>query len=197
MVDFFLERLNIEKIISIPFNFLCKRAFKFMGSNSYISPNCQIIGMKYIGIGKNSKICKNSRILALNKYNLQIFTPSIQIGNNVSVGFNCVLSCINSIEIMDDVTIGDNVYISDNKHSYQNPTMSVIDQPLEIGSTIIGKGCWIGYGAVLAGNIKIGKYSIVGANSVVTKDVNDYTMVVGSPAKVVKYYDHLKKTWEK
>ena len=50
----------------------------------------------------------------------------------------------------------------------------------------IGEGSYIGINAVIVGNIKIGKHCVIGANSVVTKNVPDYCVAVGSPAKVIK-----------
>ena len=54
---------------------------------------------------------------------------------------------------------------------------------------IIKEGAWIGAGAAIMKGVTVGKYAIVGANSVVTKDVQDYAVVVGVPAKVIKYLD--------
>ena len=50
----------------------------------------------------------------------------------------------------------------------------------------IGEGSYIGINAVIVGNVRIGKHCVVGANSVVTKDVPDYCVAVGSPARVIK-----------
>lgn len=55
------------------------------------------------------------------------------------------------------------------------------------GQTVsIGDGSYIGINAVIVGNVKIGKHCVIGANSVVTKDVPDYCVAVGSPARVIK-----------
>lgn len=52
----------------------------------------------------------------------------------------------------------------------------------------IGDGSYIGINTVIVGNVKIGKHCVIGANSVVTKDVPDYCVAVGSPVKIVKKY---------
>lgn len=54
---------------------------------------------------------------------------------------------------------------------------------------VIKQGAWIGAGASIMAGVTIGKYAIVGAASVVTHDVGDYEVVVGSPAKVIKTLD--------
>lgn len=60
----------------------------------------------------------------------------------------------------------------------------------------IGDGSWLGTHVVIAGNITIGKHCVIGANSVVTKDIPDYSVAVGIPAKVVKRYNFDTKCWE-
>jgi len=136
-------------------------------------------------------------LLALKAYRSQFFDPQINIGGNVSIGFGCTLSCVNSIEIGDDVTIGDNVYIADSSHEYRDIRHGILDQPLLPGRVFIGKGAWVGYGAFIAGNVSLGEHSVVGANSVVTRSVPAYTVVAGAPAKPVRRYSHELGEWVK
>lgn len=81
-----------------------------------------------------------------------------------------------------------NVYITDCDHEYRNVDISIIDQGIvqKRQKVSIGDGSYIGINAVIVGNVKIGKHCVIGANSVVTKDVPDYCVAVGSPAKVIK-----------
>ena len=79
-------------------------------------------------------------------------------------------------------------YITDCDHEYRDVNIPVIDQGIvQRGQRVsIGDGSYIGINAVIVGNVKIGKHCVIGANSVVTKDVPDYCVAVGSPAKVIK-----------
>lgn len=61
----------------------------------------------------------------------------------------------------------------------------------------IGDGTWIGTNVVIVGNVHIGKNCVIGANSVVSTNIPDYSVAVGSPAKVVKRYNFENKQWEK
>lgn len=81
-----------------------------------------------------------------------------------------------------------NVYITDCDHEYRNLGIPVIEQSIvQKGQTVtIGDGSYIGINVVIVGNVKIGKHCVIGANSVVTKDVSDYCVAVGSPTKVIK-----------
>ena len=60
----------------------------------------------------------------------------------------------------------------------------------------IGEGTWIGINAVIVGNIRIGKHCVIGANSVVTKDIPDYCVAVGIPVRVIREYNRVSKKWE-
>lgn len=60
---------------------------------------------------------------------------------------------------------------------------------------IIGEGSWIGTHCGIIGDVHIGKHCVVAANSVVTKDIPDYCVVAGAPAKIIKKYDFETKEW--
>jgi acetyltransferase-like isoleucine patch superfamily enzyme len=180
-----LEKVTLERLCA-PFAWLTRRRLKHAGRGSYVSPFIQGIGLDCVTLGNRSRINRYSRILALKRRGEQRFSPSLEIGDDVNIGFGCVLSCVNRLTIGNDVLIADHVYIADSKHGYSDPSKGVARQSLAVGRVEIGDGAWIGYGAVIAGEITIGEHSIVAANSVVTKSVEPYTMVGGVPAKVLK-----------
>lgn len=90
------------------------------------------------------------------------------------------------------------MYITDCDHEYRNVAIPVIDQGIvQNGQKVsIGDGSYVGINAVIVGNVKIGKHCVIGANSVVTKDVPDYCVAVGSPAKVLKRYNSETQQWK-
>lgn len=190
-----LQVIRLEALLAIPYRLIYSLVLRQYGRGAYVSPFIQAVGLDCVSLGDGSRISRNTRLLALKSYGKQTFTPSISIGNNVSIGFGCTLSCVNQLEIGDDVTIGDNVYLADSQHDYAHPEISVLDQPLLPGSIKIGRGAWVGYGAFVAGDVCIGAFSVVGANSVVTKSVEPYTVVAGVPAKPIKRFDHGLGQW--
>ena len=115
----------------------------------------------------------------------------VKIGKGSEIGERCRISIANSLEIGEKVLLSPNVYITDCDHEYRDIDVPVMDQGIvQRGQKVsIGDGSYIGINSVLVGNIKIGKHGVIGANSVVTKDVPDYCVAVGSPAKVVKRYN--------
>jgi acetyltransferase-like isoleucine patch superfamily enzyme len=62
---------------------------------------------------------------------------------------------------------------------------------------VIGEGSFIGFNSVILPNVVIGRHSVVGAHSVVTRDVPDYCVVAGNPARLIKRYSWQTKTWER
>jgi acetyltransferase-like isoleucine patch superfamily enzyme len=107
----------------------------------------------------------------------------IKIGKRVYLNSNLLAMARGGITIEDDVQMAANVQILTNNHDpYER-------QLLTVKPVLIQKGAWIGAGVTILPGISIGKHAIVGAAAVVTKDVPDYAIVVGNPAKVVKTLD--------
>lgn len=188
-------KVRLERLLAIPYGWMYRMMFRRMGRGAFVSPFIQTVGLDCVSLGSRSRISRNTRLLALKRYGAQSFDPLISIGDNVSIGFGCTLSCVNRIDIGHDVTIGDYVYIADSHHDYRNPVLGVLDQPLLPGGVSIGRGAWIGYGAFVAGNVSLGEHSVVGANSVVTHSVPAYTVVAGVPAKPIKRFNHKLGQW--
>lgn len=122
----------------------------------------------------------------------------------VTIGIGCKFNWGTQIESMSEVIIGDyvltapNVHITDRNHEYRNISVPIIKQGwFSRGPVVIESGCWIGTNAVIIGPVHIGKNSVVGANTVITKDIPDYSVAVGNPAKVIKRYNPENGVWEK
>jgi acetyltransferase-like isoleucine patch superfamily enzyme len=112
--------------------------------------------------------------------------PKVIIGNGVVIGRNNVIASKSSIIIGDNTIIGPFVQIIDHSHGFKNNEV-IKNQNATFGNIVIEEGCWIGSGAKILKGITIGKGAIIGANSVVTKDVPPMAVVGGVPAKIIKY----------
>lgn len=120
------------------------------------------------------------------------------LGNGVLLGKYNDFGCSNRIIIEDDVITAPYVHITDRDHNFEDVTTPIMWQGANSkGAVIIKKGCWIGFGAQIMSGIVIGQQSVVAAGSIVTKDVPDYSVVGGNPAKVIKKYNNITKKWEK
>ena len=174
-----------------------KRRLKHMGEGTFISPFAILQSMGCISVGSRTIIGSGTLVQPLQEYLTDVYTPSIEIGDDAYVGKRCTLSTPAEIVIGNEVTIGDHVYIGGGRHGYEDLDKGVRVQRLLSGSVRIGPRAWIGYGSFVAstGELEIGEHAVVAANSVVNELVPAFTVVAGSPAKPIKYFDRTKGEW--
>lgn len=121
----------------------------------------------------------------------------LEIGQGCAIGHFNHIYATRSIKIGCNVLTADRVYISDNLHNYEDISTPIMQQPVkQISEVTIGDGSWLGEGVCVIG-AKIGKGCVIGANAVVTKDIPDYSVAVGIPARVIKQYNLKTGQWEK
>ncbi len=119
------------------------------------------------------------------------------IGNGTYIGRFCHIYATSKIEIGTKVLMADKVYIADNLHSYENIQIPVIDQPIrQTKQVVIGDGAWLGENVCIIG-ASVGKNSVIGSNSVVTRDIPDHCVALGAPAIIVKRYNFESNGWQK
>ncbi|CAH7043774.1 putative lipopolysaccharide biosynthesis O-acetyl transferase WbbJ [Vibrio chagasii] len=112
------------------------------------------------------------------------------------------ITATNKVIIGNDVLIASKVYISDTNHgnysgeNQSDPSEIVSQRALSSGTVIIGDNTWICEGVSILSNVTLGCNVIIAANSVVTKSFPDDVILAGSPAKIIKKYNHDLKIWE-
>ncbi len=149
---------------------------------------------------------------------------SIYIGNKVYVGYKtwlasipltgskesnlivedgCIIGHFNHIYatkrvvLHKNVLTADKVYISDNLHGYEDTSIPILRQPIVQKREVeIGEGSWLGENVCVIG-ANIGRNCVIGANSVVTKDIPDFCVAVGSPARIIKQYNIYENSWQR
>ncbi|MEZ0542592.1 acyltransferase [Fibrella arboris] len=159
--------------------------------SSYVSvPFIGLTGGRYIKIGQNSTIGKHAWLAAFDTFRDQRFKPSINIGDNVTIGNFFCLTAIDKVEIGDGCLFSEYVYISDHSHGTDPRLGSPAIQPLHSkGNVIIGKNTFVGYRASILPGVKLGEHCVVGAHSVVTHSFPDFSVVAGVPARLLKNTD--------
>ncbi len=117
----------------------------------------------------------------------------ICIGSRTLIGISDVI--IGPVQIGDDCILAQHVVLSGLDHGYRDPDIPPVKQPCLAAPIVIEDACWIGANAVIAKGVRLGRHSVVGAGSVVTRDVPAYCVAAGNPAKIIKQYDPAKEQW--
>lgn len=175
--------------------FFNKFRFKEIYFSTYIK-KALIITPKYIKCGRNVYIGHQARIEGISQYNEVLYQPIIILEDGVSIQQNVHLTCANQITIGKNTAIAANVTITDIHHPYTDPDIPIEKQDIKVKSVSIGKDCKIYNNSVILPGVHIGNHVTVGANSIVNKDIPDYSVAVGIPAKIVKSYNFEKQCWE-
>lgn len=183
--------INIcRRVQNIIYSYLYVFGIKSVGKNFRIEYPARIYGGEFITIGKNFNSFGRLRLEAYKKHNGHIYKPTIIIGDNVSINFDCHIGCINQIVIGDNVLIASKVFITDHFHGNTSAESLLLPPSLRRveskGPVIIEDNVWIGEGVAIMPNVVIGKNSIIGANAVVTKSFPENSIIAGNPAKQIK-----------
>ena len=167
---------------------------KIYRSSHVISP-LRIDGGKNIFIGKNVFVAYKTWLAALP---LTGETECrLELHDGVTLGHFNHIYATKKIILKKNVLTADKVYISDNLHGYEDITIPIKNQPIiQNGEVVIGENSWLGENVCVLGS-SIGKHCIIGSNSVVTKNIPDYCVVVGAPAKIIKRYCFETQSWHK
>ncbi len=151
----------------------------FVHESSYIDEPCEI--------GKGTKIWHFSHIMPNSKIGMNcnigqnvVISPQVILGNGVKIQNN--VSVYTGVICEDDVFLGPSCVFT----NVINPR-SFIARKDEFKTTLIKKGASIGANATIICGNTIGQYALIGAGTVVTKDIPDYALVVGNPAKIIGY----------
>ncbi|MCF0147285.1 MAG: acyltransferase [Clostridium sp.] len=141
-------------------------------------------------MGNKLIIEKNVKIYRVH----QMKEGNIKIGSGVLLGKNVEIDSSGQVEIEDDVWFSEGSQVHSHYHVLdEDRTKRVKDKIIPVSLTF-KEGCWIGARAIILPSVGvIGKHAVVGAGSVVTKPVEDYTVVAGNPAKVIKRLDYKEK----
>jgi len=172
----------IKNMYSLLLTKLIFRQARFIRRPIYIRGKKSILGGKGLTTGR---YCR---------FDLNGIEPTLFIGDNCEFGDFTHIVALKKVEIGNNVLIASKVFISDTSHGkYKEQDVDLpsvapnlrkkISQPVKIGENV-----WIGENAVILSGVTIGNGCVVGANSVVTKDIPNNSIAVGSPAKVIKVF---------
>lgn len=111
---------------------------------------------------------------------------ALVIGDRTVLGARVSITAHTSITIGEAVFFGQSVFVTDASHGYQDPTRPIGEQFGQHQPVSIGSGSWIGHGAVILPGTVIGRNVVVAAGAIVRGEVEDFAVVAGNPARVVR-----------
>lgn len=135
-----------------------------------------------ISIDKDTRIGRNTRISAG-------FMGKIQIGKNVLIDDSCIIMAQDKIVIGNNTWIAACCFVTDFNHKYNDNTKLIFEQGYEAKPVSIGENVWIGTHTVILPGVTIGDRTVIGAGSIVTKDIPANSVAVGNPARVIKKHN--------
>ena len=183
--------------------FLLRQCGAQINSSLTMDKNILITGkLENLTIGLNVNIQKNT-VIAI--YNEMIIEDNVTIGSNceighghtplkntpVHIGSNTAILPGVSIDTTGGIDIGKNVIITKevviytHEHNFKRDQLIITQGITHVPGTTIGDDVYIGYHSTILGGVKIASGAVIGAMSIVTKDVSEYSIVAGSPAKKI------------
>lgn len=158
--------------------------FHSFGPYSFVDRPWWLYGTQWISVGTAVMILRGAW-LAAERAAWDKPRPIVRIGDRVSIRPGCTISATESIIVEDDVLMGAYVTVIDSNHTWAEASANPLGAPLRSAPVRIGRGTWLADRVTVAAGADIGRECAVGANSFVNSTIPDYSIVVGSPGRVV------------
>lgn len=168
--------------------YIVNKLIRFLPGTRMFNMKRKLLAFAGAGLGANVRMM-----------GLKVLGPfDLQVGDNTFIGEDTFLvgAIDSSIRIGRDCDISSKVTLVTGTHELTPDGEKMAGEGFG-KDIVIGNGVWIGIGSIILGGVTIGNRAIIGAGSVVTKDVPDYCVVAGNPARIIKKYDNVQKIWEK
>lgn len=165
-------------------------------NKSHISVFSKYLNSRHISLGRNVTIGSGNVLFPIRNYASENFDAAIEISDSVYIGHQTQLHCIGHMKIGRGTVLSDYVYVSDVAHGLSPLKGPIMEQALESkGPVVIGNNCFIGYGVAVLPGVELGDSCVVSARAVVTRSFPSYSMLAGSPARVIKKFDLASGEW--
>lgn len=159
--------------------------FHSFGWRSRLGRCDMLTNPRAISIGRNVLIRKGARLEAVGPDTAG--GPRLIIGDGTAIQFYFHCGAAAGVKIGRNVLMGGRVYITDHDHCFDDGDLSARESPrLTVAPVEICDGAFLGEGCAILKGVRVGKRAVVAANAVVTRDVPDFAVVAGVPAKIIK-----------
>ncbi|WP_128381979.1 acyltransferase [Streptomyces cavernae] len=150
-----------------------------IGSGSYVSPRAALQEHARIVIGERTLVGRHVELVPQG--------GSITIGSDCSLNNYVVMYGAGGITVHDGCRIATGVTIIAFNHGFDDVKRPIRNQPITARGVVVESDVWIGARSILLDGVAVGRGSVVGAGSVVTRDIPEYAIVAGNPARVVRH----------
>ena len=154
--------------------------FRSLGADCVFEPGVLVFHPENITLGRNVYVGHNAILKGYHRNQLAI-------GDETFVGQQVFMHAGGGLRIGAQVGIGPGVKILTSQHSEAGRGVPVLASPIEFAPVVIEDGADLGVGAIVLPGVTVGRGAIVGAGAVVTRDVPDYAVVAGSPARILRH----------
>jgi lipopolysaccharide O-acetyltransferase len=176
-----MKRVVLRSRVMAPY---WKRRFHHFGDGAILHKPAWVYGPQQMAIGAHSLVLQGTW-LSVETPAWDKPAPTLSIGKRVGIRPYCMISAAEKIVIEDDVIIAAYSSVIDSDHTFALGQPNVMHNPLETSPIRIGRGTWVAERVAVLRGADIGRCCIIGANSVVKGTIPDYSIAVGSPARVV------------
>jgi acetyltransferase-like isoleucine patch superfamily enzyme len=150
-------------------------------------PPATLLNVQAIHLGSGTLVGRHATLsVGYGVGDLHLAGRGLFVGDRCVLGARTTITAHERIEIGDAVFFGQGVFVTDASHGYQDPGLPIGKQLGAHQPVSIGSGTWVGHGAVILPGARIGRNVVVAAGAVVRGVIEDFAVVAGSPARVVR-----------
>jgi lipopolysaccharide O-acetyltransferase len=178
------------------FTLLIAGQFETFGKGCRVSPPFRCHGLQRMRFGEQVNVERDCWIQTIGDSS-EDDNVKLVIGAHTGIGMGACISAARMVTIGENVLLARNVYISDHAHAYEDIRVPIMKQGINnVKPVSIGRNTWLGQNVVVLPGVNIGQHCVIGANSVVNASIPDFSIAVGSPARVVKRHNPQTGKWE-
>jgi acetyltransferase-like isoleucine patch superfamily enzyme len=160
-----------------------------VGRGTILSRADQVLNPRHIFLGDYVGIAHGARLDAIREYGERTYAGEIHIGDHTSIQPYAHIAAASTLRIGSYVLTGSRIFITDHNHDFADLDLPVAHQPLTVAPVTIEDYAWLGENVVILKGVTVGHHAVIGANSVVTRDIPPFAIAAGAPAKVIKHRD--------